>query len=81
MEDRWFCFVCVFLRVKMENNNCEERSRHGVIEHMPVWWCECGRRRPDLCEKLRGIFGMFNEIFGKEGNLIFGKNLGGLVKS
>ena len=41
----------------------------------------CGRRRPDLCENLRGICEMVNEIFGKEGSLIFGKNLGGHVKS
>ena len=74
VEDHWFCFVCVFLRVKVEKKNCEERSRPGVIEHMRVWWwwcerCECGRRRrrPDLCEKLRGIFGMVNEIFGNLG--------------
>ncbi|PWA46748.1 ER lumen protein retaining receptor family protein [Artemisia annua] len=42
----------------------------------------CGRRRrPNLCEKLRGIFGMVNEIFGNlgTGSLIFGKNLGGHV--
>ena len=52
--------------MRLEKKEKINRWVDGDFEFGEKFRRSCGKR-PDLCEKLRGIFGMFNEIFGNLG--------------